>query len=50
MWFVAKAYAGKLWVIGGFSNRKSINFAEAWYTEDGVLGRSTDQIPCSPPA
>jgi hypothetical protein len=35
MWFVAKAYAGKLWILGGFSNRKSVNFAEAWYTADG---------------
>lgn len=32
---MAEVYAGKLWIIGGFSNRKSVNFAEAWHTEDG---------------
>lgn len=36
MWCVSIVYAGKLWLIGGFSNRRSINFAEAWYTDDGV--------------
>lgn len=36
MWFVATVYAGKLWILGGFSNRDSVNFAEAWYTDDGV--------------
>ena len=36
MWFIAREYAGRLWIIGGFSNRQSINFAEAWYTEDGL--------------
>ncbi len=35
-WFVAREYAGKLWVFGGFSNRESHNFAEAWTTTDGV--------------
>jgi len=34
-WFVSEVFAGKLWVIGGFSNRESKNFAECWYTEDG---------------
>lgn len=36
MWFVAREYAGKLWILGGFSNRESKNFAESWYTADGV--------------
>jgi len=36
MWFVAREYAGRLWIIGGFSNRESKNFAESWYTADGV--------------
>lgn len=36
MWFVAAVYADKLWIIGGFSNRQSRNFAEVWFTEDGV--------------
>lgn len=35
-WFIGREYAGKLWIIGGFSNRESRNFAEAWYTTDGV--------------
>ena len=35
MWCVAEVYAGELWVIGGFSNREDINFAEAWHTRDG---------------
>lgn len=35
-WFVAREYAGKLWIFGGFSNRESKNFAESWYTTDGV--------------
>ena len=36
MWTVAEVYAGKLWIIGGFSNRDDVNFAEAWHTQDGV--------------
>lgn len=36
MWVVAEVYAGRLWILGGFSNRDSVNFAEAWSTEDGV--------------
>lgn len=36
MWFVSKVYAKQMWIIGGFSNRRSVNFADAWYTEDGV--------------
>ena len=35
MWVVAAVYAGRLWVIGGFSNRQKINFADAWSTQDG---------------
>jgi len=36
MWFVAREYAGRLWIIGGFSNRESKNFAESWHSADGV--------------
>jgi hypothetical protein len=36
MWFIAREYAGRLWIIGGFSNRENKNFAEAWFTTDGV--------------
>ena len=35
VWFIAEVFAGRLWVIGGFSNRESHNFAESWHTEDG---------------
>jgi len=36
MWFIAREYSGRLWILGGFSNRESKNFAEAWSTADGV--------------
>lgn len=36
MWVVPKVYAGRLWLIGGFSNRRDVNFAEAWHTTDGL--------------
>ncbi|MCC6444219.1 MAG: hypothetical protein IT210_12295 [Armatimonadetes bacterium] len=44
-WTVAKAYAGKLWLIGGFDNRNSKNFAEIWYTEDGKDWRRFEADP-----
>ncbi len=37
LWFVSETFAGRLWVIGGFSNRESVNFGECWYTEDGAV-------------
>ena len=43
-------YDGKLWILGGFSNRKGVNLGEAWYTEDGHSGSSTGRSPCSRPA
>ena len=36
MWFVAEVCAGRLWIIGGFSNRRSKNFADTWCTVDGL--------------
>jgi len=36
MWFVAVEYAERLWILGGFSNREKVNFAEAWHTQDGL--------------
>ena len=42
MWTVATVYAGRLWLIGGFSNRKSINFDDAWATEDGKTWRQLE--------
>lgn len=34
-WFVSKEYAGRMWIIGGFSNRESKNYAEVWGSRDG---------------
>jgi hypothetical protein len=45
MWFVAKFYAGQLWIMGGFSNRKSVNFAEVWHTQDGVAWQEYKSEP-----
>jgi hypothetical protein len=45
MWFVSKVYAKRMWIIGGFSNRKSVNFAESWYTEDGATWRRLESDP-----
>lgn len=36
MWFAPVVYAGRLWILGGFSNRNSHNSDDAWYTEDGT--------------
>ncbi len=36
MWFIAREYAGKLWIIGGYSNVNAQNLGDVWYTEDGV--------------
>jgi len=44
-WFVAREYAGKLWIFGGFSNRESKNFAESWYTTDGVTWTEVKSDP-----
>jgi len=35
-WVVAEVYAGRLWTIGGFSNRESCNLGDVWYTENGT--------------
>ena len=35
MWFIAREYAGRLWIIGGFDNRNSENLGDVWWTEDG---------------
>lgn len=34
---------------GGFSNRESINFAEAWYTEDGMTWQECTSDPIFSP-
>lgn len=35
MWSVAAVYKGRIWLIGGFSNRESANLGDVWYSEDG---------------
>lgn len=36
MWFIAKVYADRLWIIGGFDNVNGANLGDVWYTADGV--------------
>lgn len=48
-WFVAVDYAGKLWIIGGFSNREKINFADSWHTTDGLSWTSCMSDPMFSP-
>jgi hypothetical protein len=36
MWFIAKVYANRMWVIGGLDNVNGANLGDVWYTEDGV--------------
>jgi len=42
-WFIARQYAGKLFIIGGHDNVNSANFGDTWYTEDG---RTWRQVVC----
>jgi hypothetical protein len=35
MWFIAKVYRGRLWIIGGYDNVHHKNFGDVWYTDDG---------------
>lgn len=35
-WFIAKVYAGKMWIIGGHDNVHSRNFGDVWHSEDGA--------------
>ena len=36
MWFISKAYAGRMWIIGGYDNVNHKNFGDVWYSDDGV--------------
>jgi hypothetical protein len=36
MWFIAKTYARRIWIIGGYDNVNHKNFGDVWYTEDGT--------------
>jgi len=35
LWFSAVTYRNQMWVIGGWSNNPSKNWADAWYSPDG---------------
>jgi hypothetical protein len=34
-WFIAKVYAGALWIVGGYDNVNNANLGDVWYTQDG---------------
>ena len=36
MWFISKVYAGKMWIVGGYSNADAKNLGDVWYSEDGI--------------
>lgn len=36
MWFIAKVYGDRLWLIGGFDNVHRRNLGDVWSTHDGV--------------
>lgn len=35
MWFAAQAYAGRLWILGGYDNDRYENLGDVWFTTDG---------------
>jgi hypothetical protein len=35
VWFISKAYAGRIWIIGGFDNVNGANLGDVWHTTDG---------------
>ena len=39
-WVVGEVYRDHMFIIGGFDNRNSVNFAEVWYSADGATWRS----------
>lgn len=38
-WVVGQVYDGRMFILGGFSNRRSVNFDDAWYSDDGIRWR-----------
>ncbi|MBN2311197.1 MAG: hypothetical protein JXR94_19625 [Candidatus Hydrogenedentes bacterium] len=36
VWFISKAYAGRLWIVGGYDNVNAANLGGVWYTQDGT--------------
>ncbi len=45
MWAVAEAYAGRLWLIGGYSNAERHNLADVWWTKDGKTWTRFESTP-----
>lgn len=35
LWFSTEVYRGRIWVLGGWSNNPSKNWADAWHSKDG---------------
>lgn len=48
-WVVAEVYQGRLWILGGFSNRENHNFADAWSTADGITWEAHVSTPMFSP-
>lgn len=36
IWFSAVVYKNRMWVLGGWSNKPSVNWNDVWYSADGV--------------
>jgi hypothetical protein len=45
MWGVAEVYAGRLWLVGGYSNRNKKNLGDVWCTTDGKTWRQFKSDP-----
>ncbi len=35
MWFIAKEYAGEIWIVGGYDNANAANLGDVWHSADG---------------
>lgn len=49
MWFVAREYAGRLWIIGGYDNRNAANLGDVWCTQDGKTWEQFNPGPAFSP-
>jgi Big-like domain-containing protein len=47
MWSSAQAYAGRLWIMGGYDNDAYTNLGDTWYTTDGIAWRQQSQSEVS---
>lgn len=48
-WFIAREYAGKLFILGGHDNVNSSNLGDTWCTEDGKAWRQVVSQSCWTP-